>query len=68
MFNEIQWKQYIKLYDSETEGSPYSVQWIIWCWRKPIWQGLPLLLLFIPILCVDFLYVIIAGIIIWSRH
>lgn len=68
MFNEIQWKQYVKVFEHETEGWPYYIQWIVWCWRKPIWKGLPLSLLFFPIMAVDVLYVVVCVIIIWSQR
>jgi len=40
------WKTYVK----DTEGpldqiAPYFVQWAVWCWRKPIYYGLPLIIL-----------------------
>lgn len=67
--DEIRWKQFVKVYDTEQEGSPYYIQWMAWCWRKPIWKGLvPLLLLVVPIMCVDIIYAIVAGMIIWSQH
>jgi hypothetical protein len=40
------WKGYVKVfpYELDTEaGAPYYAQWAVWCWRKPIWYGLPLM-------------------------
>lgn len=32
---------------------PYYWKWIGWCWRRPIWIGLPLVVICVPVAAVD---------------
>lgn len=40
----IKWKQFThhRLFPSIKVSEPYYLQWVLWCWHKPIWIGLPL--------------------------
>jgi hypothetical protein len=44
------WKTYVKI-DDFFDPTPYYVQWAVWCWRKPIYYGLPLIF-FVPVFLV----------------
>ena len=49
---ELKCKQFVKV--SDTLGPmPYCIQWAIWCWRRPIYIGIPLLFLSIVLMVVD---------------
>ena len=64
----MKWRQFVKVYDSEAEASPYYVQWAVWCWRKPIWIGLPLVWLLVPMMVVDVIYGLFIFLMSWAKH
>lgn len=63
--------QFVKVWEGTDEAAPYYIQWVVWCWRKPIWIGLPLVWLAIPILGVDVIYGLVEVAILlmkWARR
>ena len=64
----MQLKQFVKVYESENEAAPYYIQWAVWCWRKPIWIGLPLIWVAGPIMVVDVIWFIVTGLVLWAKH
>ena len=48
------------------EEFPLYIRWIIWCWHQPIYIGLPLSILFIPIILIDITYLIVYGLSHWG--
>ena len=64
----MKWKQFVKVWQWEDETAPYYIQWAVWCWRKPLWVGLPLIWLAVPILVIDLIYIIVIGLVIWAKH
>ena len=48
------WKEYVKVF--EYGGPvPYYTQWVVWCWRRPIYIGLPLAILTPVLIVIDVL-------------
>lgn len=41
------------------ERDPWFADWARWCWRRPVYIGLPLLLLAFVIAVADLLYLIL---------
>lgn len=64
----MQWRQFVKVWEWEHEAAPYYVQWAVWCWRKPIWIGLPLVWLAGPALVVDATYGLVILLTSWAKH
>lgn len=46
---------------------PYFYQWAVWCWRKPIYIGLSLLVLCFPILVLEGAYLSFAILSKWGK-
>lgn len=61
------WRNYVKVYQSLDQPAPYYAQWAVWCWRKPIYIGMPLIWLAIPIMLIDFLLAIVYLFVNWGR-
>jgi len=49
------WHKYVKVFQYADEPAPYYAQWVVWCWRKPIYMGLPLVWLAVPLMVLDVL-------------
>lgn len=64
----MKWRQFVKVWSSDEGGWPYYCQWAVWCWRKPIWVGLPLVWLSIPLMIVDVVYGVVCLIVNWAKH
>ena len=64
----MKWKRFITASGYLGQDAPFYIQWVIWCYRKPIWIGLPLVGLAIPIILIDLIYIIITGLVMWSKH
>lgn len=64
----MKWRQFVKVYQALDEGAPYYIQWAVWCWRKPIWIGLPLVWLAVPMLAVDAIYGLVILLTSWAKH
>jgi len=48
------WKAVFYRFESKyLNPALYYVQWVAWCWRKPIYIGLPLVFLTLLFLAVD---------------
>lgn len=41
------------------ERDPWFADWARWCWRKPVYIGLPLSLLALIVAVVDLLYLVL---------
>jgi len=63
----MKWKAFVKLGDS-VDPAPYYVQWAVWCWRKPIYIGLPLIILSIPLALVDVVLSVLNVLIRWGKE
>ena len=50
-----------------TNKKMLTERWLKWCWCKPVWMGLPLCLLVIPIIYADFLRLSWVAITHWGR-
>ena len=64
----MRWKEFIKVYEHWDEPAPYYVQWVVWCWRKPIWIGLPLVILTPLFIIIDIIYIVGYGLTIWAKR
>ena len=64
----MEWHQFVKVFEGEDEGVPYYIQWATWCWHKPIWIGLPLVLLTPLLMLVDLLWSPSILLVAWSKH
>lgn len=64
----MKWKQFVKVGGDEEGGAPYYVQWGVWCWHKPVWVGLPLIWLAIPLMPVDAIYGLVILLTAWAKH
>ena len=47
------WRNYVKVFRYTDESAPYYVQWMVWCWQEPIYIGLPLVWLAVPLMVLD---------------
>lgn len=56
--------QYFRTYWNER--GPYYARWAMWCWYRPVYIGLPLVVLCGPIMCVDIVITIILGLTLWG--
>ena len=59
--------QKLARYHLDGEKYPFYVRWVEWCWHKPIFIGLPLTLLVIPLVGVEALLVIVVVLSHWGR-
>ncbi|GAH84077.1 unnamed protein product [marine sediment metagenome] len=64
----MKWRQFVKVYQVLDEAAPYYIQWVVWCWRKPIWIGLPLVWLAVPLAAVDAIYGLVILLTSWAKH
>jgi len=46
---------------------PIYIRWIEWCWHRPIYVGLPLVFMFIPIMCVEVAGLIVYALVKWGK-
>ncbi|MBA7695673.1 hypothetical protein ES703_104306 [subsurface metagenome] len=60
------WRNYVKVYQVLDEPAAYSIQWLVWCWRKPIYIGLPLIWLAVPIMGLDTLLAVVYIFVNWG--
>ena len=64
----MKWKRFVGVGLFDNGGAPFYVQWAVWCWRKPIWIGLPLMVVMPFLLVVDLIYLIAYGLVEWAKH
>lgn len=65
----VKWQSYVKVWRFSDDPTPYYLQWVVLCWHKPIYIGLPLLIIgFFPIMCLDMLVGIGWLITNWGRR
>ena len=59
-----------KLLDTyRKEGKTCFVEFCEWCWRRPVYFGLPILLIgAIPILAIDCLLIVVATLSVWGKQ
>lgn len=53
-------------YYFEGHEYPFYVKWFIWCWHKPIYIGLPLMLFTIPLAIGELLLLFVIGLSHWG--
>lgn len=63
----ITWRNYVKVWQYGEEPNPYYFQWIVWCWRRPIYIGLPLVFLTPVFLVVDMVIGLLWVITRWGK-
>ena len=59
--------QKLARYYLDGEKNPFYVRWVMWCWHKPIFIGLPLTLLAIPLMVGEALLAIMVVLSYWGR-
>lgn len=65
MQSKEMFKEIVKL--DEFFPAPYYIQYVIWCWRRPIYVGLPLAVLFPLFLVIDVIVIVLYGFTHWGK-